>query len=150
MAEKDALSGKQAKAYATINGRVEELFYARSLEATITKNKTDVPVLGKTNVGQKPTGWSGSGTLNIYYITSLFRQLMLEYIKTGRDFYFDLQVVNEDPDSDAGRQTVVLKNCNLDEVSAAQFDITSDEPMNEDMPFTFTDYEILDDFASLA
>lgn len=150
MNEMDAISGKHAKAFVTINGQVEELFYARSLEATIEKNKSDVPVLGKTNVGQKPVGWTGSGTMNIYYVTSLFRRLMLNYIKTGRDFYFDITVSNEDPTSAAGRQTVVLKNCNLDSVVAASFDATSDEALNEDVSFTFDDYDILEQFTPLA
>ena len=149
MNEMDAISGKHAKAFITINGQVEELFYARSLEATIEKNKADVPVVGKTNVGQKAVGWTGTGTLNIYYVTSLFRRLVRDYIKTGRDFYFDLTVSNEDPTSAAGRQTVVLKNCNLDSVIAAQFDATSDDPLNEDISFTFDDYDILEQFAPL-
>ena len=144
--ENDAISGKQARAYATINGRVEELFYARSLEATIEKNKVDVPVLGKTNTPQRSAGWSGSGTLTIYYVTSLFRRLMLDYVKTGRDFYFDLQVVNEDPQSAAGKQTVILRNCNLDSISAAQFDATSDDMLEEELPFTFSDYDLLEQF----
>jgi len=149
MNEMDAISGKHAKAFITINGQVEELFYARSIEATIEKNKTDVPVVGKTNVGQKAVGWNGTGTLNIYYVTSLFRRLVRDYIKTGRDFYFDLTISNEDPTSAAGRQTVVLKNCNLDSVIAAQFDATSDDPLNEDISFTFDDYDILEQFAPL-
>lgn len=142
----DAISGKMARAYATINGRVEELFYAKSIEATIEKNKVDVPVLGKTTTPQRSAGWSGSGTLTIYYVTSLFRQLMVEYVKTGRDFWFDLQVINEDPVSSAGKQTVVLKNCNLDSVVIAQFDATSDDMLEEEMPFTFDDVDILDSF----
>lgn len=142
----DAISGKMARAYATINGRIEELFYAKSIEATIEKNKVDVPVLGRTTTPQRSTGWSGSGTLTIYYVTSLFRQLMVEYVKTGKDFWFDLQIVNEDPVSSAGKQTVVLKNCNLDSVVIAQFDATSDDMLEEEMPFTFDDVEILDSF----
>lgn len=149
MNEMDAISGKHAKAFVTINGQVEELFYARSLEANIDKNKTDVPVVGKTNIGQKAVGWTGTGTLNIYYVTSLFRRLVRDYIKTGRDFYFDLTVSNEDPTSATGRQTVVLKNCNLDSVIAAQFDATSEDPLNEDISFTFDDYDILEQFAPL-
>lgn len=145
----DTISGKQAKAFATINGRVEELFYARSLEATIEKNKTDIPVLGRTGVGKKAAGWNGTGTLNIYYMTSLFRELTLDYVKNGRDFYFDLQVVNEDPASSVGKQTVVLKNCNLDGVIAAKFDITSDDMLEEEVAFTFDDYDILDRFQDL-
>lgn len=149
MREQDAISGKHAKAYITIDGRVEELFYARSLEATIEKNKVDVPVLGKTNTPQRSAGWSGSGTLTIYYVTSLFRQLMLDYIKTGRDFWFDLMVTNEQPGSAAGRQTVVLKGCNLDSVVAASFDATSDDMLEEELPFTFNGYDIQEQFNTI-
>ena len=145
----DAISGKMAKAYATINGRVEELFYAKSLEATIEKNKVDVPVLGRTNTPQRSSGWSGSGTLTIYYVTSLFRQLMVDYVKTGRDFWFDLQVINEDPQSSAGRQRVVLKGCNLDSVVIAKFDATSDDMLEEELPFTFSDVDILESFNTI-
>ncbi|GAA0378935.1 phage tail tube protein [Bacillus horti] len=140
--EQDTISGKHAKAYATINGTQHELFYAKSLETTIEKNKADVPVLGKTNVGKKAAGWSGTGTLTIYYISSLFRDLTLEYIQSGKDFYFDLMIVNEDPASRAGKQTVVLKNCNLDSVIAAKFDATSDDMLEEELSFTFDDYSI--------
>jgi hypothetical protein len=117
--EGNAISGKQAKAYIKINGRVEELFYAKSLEATIEKNKVDVPVLGRTNTPKRSAGWSGSGTMTVYYVTSLFRKLMIDYIKSGKDFWFDLQVINEDPQSSAGKQTVMLKGCNLDSVIIA-------------------------------
>lgn len=148
MNERDAISGKQATAYATINGRVEELFYAKTLEATIEKNKADVPILGRTSVGKKAAGWSGSGTLTVYYITSLFRKLTEEYIKTGRDFYFDLMVVNEDPSSTVGKQTVMLKNCNLDSVIAAKFDASSDDMLEEELAFTFDGYELNDEFSA--
>ena len=144
--ENDAISGKQAKAYATINGRVEELFYAKSIEATIEKNKVDVPVLGKTNTPKRSAGWSGSGTMTIYYVTSVFRQLMRDYIKTGKDFWFDLQIVNEQPGSSTGKQTTMLKDCNLDSVIAARFDATSDDMLDEEMPFTFNDYDLLESF----
>lgn len=147
--EHDAISGKMARAYATINGRREELFYAKSLEATIEKNKVDVPVLGKTNTPQRAAGWSGSGTMTIYYVTSIFRQLMLNYIKTGQDFWFDLQVINEDPVSSTGKQTAVLRDCNLDSVVIAQFDATSDDMLEEEMPFTFNDADLLDQFNTL-
>lgn len=147
--ETDAISGKQAKAYATINGRVEELFYAKSLEATIEKNKVDVPVLGKTNTPQRSAGWSGTGTLTVYYVTSTFRQLMRAYIRTGQDFWFDLMVVNEEPNSATGKQTTFLKGCNLDSVIAARFDATSDDMLEEELPFTFNDYDVKDQFNTI-
>lgn len=142
----DAISGKMAKAYATINGQVEELFYAKSIEATIEKNKVDVPILGRTSTPQRSSGWSGSGTLTIYYVTSMFRQLMIEYVKTGRDFWFELQITNEDPASSTGKQTTVLRGCNLDSVVIAQFDATTDDMLEEELPFTFDDADLLDQF----
>jgi hypothetical protein len=148
--ENDTISGKMAKAYIIINNQVEELFYAKSLEATIEKNKVDVPVLGRTNTPQRSAGWSGSGTLTIYYVTSLFRRLMINYIKTGRDFWFDLMVINDDPGSNAGKQTVLLRGCNLDSVVITRFDATSDDMLEEEIPFTFNDVELLDQFNAIA
>ncbi len=148
--ETDAISGKQAKAFISIDGVSEELFYAKALEATIEKNKVDVPVLGKINTAQRAAGWTGSGTLTVYYVTSKFRELMSEYMKTGKDFWFDLIISNEQPGSTAGMQRVCLKNCNLDSVIAARFDVASDDMLEEEMPFTFTDYEVMDSFNPLA
>ncbi|RAV19727.1 phage tail tube protein [Paenibacillus contaminans] len=147
--ETDAISGKMAKAYVIIDGRTEELFYAKSLEATIEKNKVDVPVLGRTNTPQRSQGWSGSGTLTIYYVTSVFRQLMRTYIQTGQDFWFDLMIVNEQPGSGTGKQTTYLKGCNLDSVIAARFDASSDDMLEEELPFTFHDYDVIDKFNTI-
>ncbi|KZS45701.1 phage portal protein [Paenibacillus glucanolyticus] len=147
--EQDAISGKYAKAYATIDGRVLELFYAKSLESTIEKNKVDVPVLGKTNTPQRSAGWVGTGTMTVYYVSSVFRQLMRKYIQTGEDFWFDLMVTNEQPGSSTGKQTAMLIGCNVDSVVAAQFDATSDDMLEEEIPFTFHDYDIQDQFSEI-
>lgn len=141
----DTISGQEGRAYATINGQVEEMFYVRTLEATVERQKTEVRTLGRRGVQHKASGWTGTGTMTIYYVTSLFRQLMLNYIKTGRDVYFDITIVNEDPTSTIGRQTVVLKNVNLDSVVVARLD-TETEVLDEEVSFTFDDIDILDTF----
>ncbi len=141
----DTLSGQEARAYTTIDGQVEEMFYAKNIEATAEKNKTEIKTLGKRGTQHKATGWSGSGSMTIYYATSTFRKMMLDYIKNGKDVYFDIQVVNEDPTSLLGKQTTVLKNVNLDSVIMAQFDVDSDA-LEEDIDFTFDDVDILDEF----
>ncbi|GGD95144.1 phage tail tube protein [Paenibacillus nasutitermitis] len=138
----DTINGKTARAYITVNGVVEELFYAKTLEATVEKNKSDVPILGKRQVAHKASGWTGSGTLTIYYMTSFFRSLMMKYITDGIDTYFDLHVTNEDPASTVGSQTVVLKQCNMDSVIMAKFDISSDDALEEEVAFTFDDVEV--------
>lgn len=141
----DTISGQEARAFITINGRNEELFYAKKLESKVEKKKTQIMTLGKRGEQNKAAGWSGSGTLTVYYVTSLFRQLMIKYIKTGVDTYFDMTVTNEDPTSTIGKQTIVLKDCNLDEVAMASFDVEA-EVLEEDMGFTFDDVDLLDKF----
>lgn len=148
LVEKDTISGKEGRAYATINGSIEELIYVKTVEGTIEKQKEDVPVLGKRGIGTKANGFKGTGTMTIYYVTTLFRQLMSDYAKTGVDVYFDLVVTNEDPVSDTGKQTTVLKNCNLDSVLIAKLDVESTS-LDEEVSFTFDDFEILDSFNSL-
>ncbi|MBW7456778.1 phage tail tube protein [Paenibacillus sepulcri] len=143
----DTINGKTARAYITVNGVVEELFYAKTLEATVEKTKSDVPILGKRQVAHKASGWTGSGTLTIYYMTSFFRSLMMKYITEGMDTYFDLHVTNEDPASSVGSQTVVLKQCNMDSVIMAKFDISSDDALEEEVAFTFDDVEVSTPFS---
>lgn len=140
------ISGQAGRAYANIDGRNRELMYLKSIDASVTKRKTAVRTLGKTGDQFKAAGWSGKGKMTVYYVTSLFREMMLDYMKTGNDSYFDIVVINEDENADAGRQTVVLKNCNLDSVVLARLDVDADN-LDEEVSFTFDGAELLDSFA---
>lgn len=142
----DVISGQEGTAQAIIKGQVEQLFMIRSLEATIEKNKEAVRTLGRRGEQQKASGWSGSGSMTVYYVTSLFRRLMLDYIKNGKDVYFDIIITNEDPTSTIGRQTVALHGCNLDSVLAAKLDVES-TALDEDMNFTFDDVDLMEEFS---
>jgi len=141
----DTISGQEGRAYATIKGKVEEMFYVKTLEGVVEKNKTDVKTLGKRGTQHKANGWTGTGDMTIYYVTSLFRQLMLDYIKTGKDTYFDITIVNEDEGSSIGKQTVILRGVNLDSVIMAKVD-TESEVLEEDTSFTFEDVDMPDQF----
>ena len=144
---KDVINGQEATAFIKIDGRVEQMFYAKNLKAITKKNKTLIKTLGRRGTQSKTSGFTGTGSVKIYSVTSLFKKLMSDYIKTGKDMYFDIQVSNEDPTSSVGRQTVVLKNCNLDSVLMANFDIDA-EALEEEMNFTFDDVDLLEEFTS--
>lgn len=148
----DTISGQEAVAKMTIKNpdgttSIEDMFFGKNLEATCEIEKTDVRTLGKRGAQHKPSGWTGSGSMTIYYVTSLFRKMALQYIKTGVPVYFDIIVTNNDPASSVGPQTIVLKNCSLDSVILAKFDVDS-EVMDEDVDFTFDDAYMLDSFVT--
>ena len=118
----DTISGKEGRAYAKINGNNEELFYAKTIEA------------------------NGSGSMTLYYMTPLFREMLRQWKETGKDVYFDMVVENDDQESSAGKQTVLLMDCNLDSVVLAKLDGDSDDALDEDADFTFEDFDILTPF----
>lgn len=149
MKGKDAISAKLAECFVTINGRRYNFMQAINLEASFEKNKTTVPILGKTGQGNKATGWTGSGSATFHYNTSIFREMMQQYKDTGEDIYFEIQVTNEDPTSAAGRQTIVFMDCNTDGGILAKFDADG-EYLDEDMDFTFEDFKMPEKFALLA
>ena len=148
MSVKDAISAALAECYATIEGKRYHLMQAINLEAKVDKSKSEVPILGRTGKGNKTTGWKGSGSATFHFNTSVFRMLMYRYKETGEDVYFDIQVTNEDPTSSVGRQTVILKDCNWDGGVLAKFDADA-EYLEDDMDFTFEDFEIPEQFKLL-
>ena len=148
MNAKDSVSASLAECFVTIEGRRLNFMQAINVEANFEKTKSEVPILGKTGKGNKSTGWTGSGSATFHYNTSIFRKLMQRHKETGEDIYFDMQVTNEDPTSSVGRQTVILKDCNIDGGVLAKFDADG-EYLDEDMDFTFEDFEMPEEFAML-
>ncbi len=148
MRGRDTLSAKLAECFVTIEGNRYNFMQAINLEAKFEKNKTKVPILGQTGMGNKASGWSGTGKAVFHYNTSIFRELMVKYKKTGEDIYFDIQISNEDPTSAAGRQTVVLKDCNMNGGILAKFDAKG-EYLDEEMDFTFEDFKMPETFDML-
>lgn len=143
----DIPAGSEAVAYIEIDNKVEEFFFAKSIEATAELNKSEVKVMGKRGVQNKATGWTGSGSMTIYYITTIFRNMLLRYAKEGVLPSFKLVITNEDKGTSIGKQTVVLYDCVIDSVNLAKFDVESDA-LDEDMDFTFSDFDILDSFGN--
>lgn len=141
MLSKDAIAASLAECFVVLQGKRYNFMQAINLEANFEKNKTEVPILGKTGKGNKSTGWSGSGSATFHYNTSIFRKLLLAYKETGEDIYFDMQITNEDPSSSAGKQTVILKDCNIDGGILSKFDADG-EYLDEDIDFTFEDFSM--------
>lgn len=145
---KDAISASLAECYVTLEGIRYNFMQAINLEASMEKSKTEVPILGKTGKGNKATSWKGSGSATFHFNSSIFRKLMKKYKDTGSDFYFDIQITNSDPTSAVGSQTIILKDCNLDSIILAKFDADG-EYLDEDMDFTFEDWEMPQEFTEL-
>lgn len=129
----------------TDDGKKEELLHVKNIEITIKKNKSPMKVMGTTATKHKANGWEGTGKMTLYYASSKFREMTLKYMSTGIDTYFDMYIENQDPTSTIGRQTVWIKQVNLDDVVLAKLDIDSTE-LDEEVNFTFNGAELLNSF----
>ena len=141
----DTISGQEGKAYITDpdTGEVILLFELKNLEAKLEKQKEDIKTVGRAVNQKKTTGWSGTGSMTLYYVTSYFRDKVMDYINGGRDLYFTMQVINSDPTSETYDestgigQKVTLTGCNLDGQVLAKID-TQSAVLEEEANFTFT------------
>lgn len=145
MRSKDAIQASLAECFVTISGNRYNFMQALSVEAKVEKVKTEVPILGRAMKGNKAVGMKGTGSAKFHFNTSIFRQVMQHYKDTGEDLYFDMQITNEDPTSAAGRQTVILTDCNIDSLVLTKFDADG-EYLDEDFDFTFEDWTMPEEF----
>lgn len=149
MMAKDAVAASLAECYVTIDGRRYNFMQAIDLEAKFEKTKAQGADSRQTRAGQQIYWLEGSGSATFHYNSSVFRKLFYNFKDTGEDIYFDIQVTNEDPASSVGRQTVILKDCNLNGGVLAKFS-ASDDYLQESIDFTFEDFEMPETFKNLA
>lgn len=119
----EAIDGRKAIAYATIKGKRYQLFQLKSFETKTEKNNVELQRLGTTVAGNLTSGIKLSWEAEMYYNTDIFRALAMEYLKTGKETYFDLQVTNDDPNSSAGRHTVILRDCKINNINMAMINV---------------------------
>ena len=150
MKAQDAISGKEGTLIAkwkNSSGQYEQHAIAecKSIVAKVTKNKSEFKALGQPATQYKANGWTGTGTLVVYYYSSEYAWIMSNYANDHLDMYFSVQIVNEDPTSNAGRQEIVLTDVNLDEAEIAKLDVDA-EFLDQTMNFTFSGFTINSSF----
>lgn len=142
---RDTISGQEGTAFIEIDGRNEEMFYLKNINAIVEKQKVQIRTLGKRGDQNKTVGWAGTGSATIFGITSRFVEMALDYVKNGRDIFVNIMVTNEDPTSSVGRQSVVLNEVNFDSYPITMLDVDADA-IEQDIDFTFDDLDLLEKF----
>ena len=148
MKGKDTIAAKMAECFITIGDRRFYFMQMIDMVVQVEKSKTTVPRLGAIMAGHKSCGMEGTFSGTAHYNQSVMRQLLLDYKNSGVDAYFEMQITNDDPGSDAGRQTIVLYDCNTDGGILAKFDADG-EYLDEEIEGTFEDFSMPESFAQL-
>lgn len=144
----DAINGREGIATAEINGQIVELMELANINVNVSKNKSQFKAMGTRNTQNKTTGWEGTGSATVRFISSRWAKMIQDYVKTGKDTYFTIVVTNEDPGSATGRQVIQVLGCNIDSVDLAKLDVDT-EILEQDIDFTFNDFNVLEEFTAL-
>lgn len=148
MKARDTIAAKLAECFLTIGNRRYNFMQMIDMEAKVDKTKTKVPRLGAVMVGHKSVGMEGTFSGTAHYNQSVLRRALADYKDTGEDVYFEIQIINDDPTSDAGRQEIILYDCNTDGGVLAKFDADG-EYLDEEIEGTFENFSMPTEFAEL-
>jgi hypothetical protein len=141
--ERDAISGKEGRAFTTIGGRNSELFGLKKFRADAEYQEEDFTVVGTRVVQKRDKGVLYTGNMTVYYGTPDFIRLAERYLRLGRAPYIDvLQVTNDDRTSSVGVQTVAFYNVKLQKIPISILDADVSTLML-DIPFSYSGFEVL-------
>lgn len=114
---------------------------AKSLQAKIAFNKTEVNMCGKMAVDTKITSWKGTGSLGMFKTNSRMAIALEEGIINGKDLRFNIVAKLDDPDA-YGYERIAVNNISFDDLTL--IDAAANTNGEITAPFTFTDYKFLD------
>ena len=112
------------------------------LQAKVSFNKEDIALCGQMASDKKVTSIECTGSLRMQKVTSRMALAIGENIRNGKDVRFTIVSKLKDPDA-YGAERVVLSNVSFDDLTLADWEAKSVGKV--ECPFTFTDYEFLDE-----
>ncbi|MEK5060481.1 terminase [Paenibacillus sp. FSL H7-0326] len=115
-----------------------------SFEAKVTVNYEDVNFANSGATYKKEIGWTGDGTMTIKKIYSRVQRTMANSVRNG--IYPRLEIVGKvaDPGS-FGAERVALHDVTINEFMLLKFEQKT--LGSEEIPFAFSDYEMIDTIA---
>ena len=114
---------------------------AYSFNAKISYSKQAIARCGVMGQDQKVTGYSGTGSIGMHKINSRMAKVIGEKIRDGQAIRFTIISKLDDPAA-YGQERVRLKNVSFDDLTLAGWE--ADTPGKVEAPFTFTDFDFLD------
>lgn len=135
---KDTVNGAEGKIFVTIDGRNIEVACMRNITTNAEIQSSDMRVIGTRTIQNKNNGAKLTGTGNIYYGTNIWTDMVLQYIQTGVMPEFDLQIVNNDPATSIGTQSMAYYGCTLTGTIPLSILNNEEAMLNYDFNFAYT------------
>lgn len=119
----------------------DEVFTGISFEAKLNIDNENVEVLGNPGTYARYNGYSGNGTMKRYKTDSSYIRLIVQYVKTG--MMPDLVIISSVAQPLTGKvERIAYKNITFTEATLANLEKKA--LMEEEIPFDFGDFEVLE------
>lgn len=135
---KDTVNGAEGKVFVTKDGKQIEVAGMMNITTYAEIQGKEMRVVGTRTIQNKANGAKQTGKGNIYYGTSLWTDMVLEYINTGNMPQFDLQITNDDPSSSVGSQSIAYYGCELTGSIPLSILDSEEAMLNYEFNFTYT------------
>lgn len=135
---KDTVNGAEGKVFVTRDGKQIEVAGMMNITTYAEIQGKEMRVVGTRTIQNKANGAKQTGKGNIYYGTSLWTDMVLEYINTGNMPQFDLQITNDDPSSSVGSQSIAYYGCELTGSIPLSVLDSEEAMLNYEFNFTYT------------
>lgn len=147
---KDTVNGAEGSVVITQNGVNTVIAGMRNITTNAEIQSSDMRVIGTRVIQNKNNGAKLTGTGNIYYGSTIFTDMVLQYIQTGVMPQFDIQITNSDPTTTVGSQVMAYYGCTL--TGTIPLSILNDEEamLNYDFNFAYTSVAMLSSFTDPA
>lgn len=110
-------------------------------QAKIEFQKEEIKQCGNFFVDNKVIGYKGTGSLTMYKVNSRMAQKVASLVKDKKEVRFTIISKLADPDA-YGAERVSITGVMFDDLTL--FDWEAGKPLETEAPFTFTEYEYLD------
>lgn len=147
---KDTVNGAEGSVVITRDGVNTVIAGMRNITTNADIQSSDMRVIGTRVIQNKNNGAKLTGTGNIYYGSTIFTDMVLQYIQTGVMPQFDIQITNSDPTTTVGSQVMAYYGCTL--TGTIPLSILNDEEamLNYDFNFAYTSVAMLSSFTDPA
>ncbi len=135
---KDTVNGAEGKVFVTRDGKQIEVAGMMNITTYADIQGKEMRVVGTRTIQNKANGAKQTGKGTIYYGTSLWTDMVLDYINTGNMPQFDLQITNDDPSSSVGSQTIAYYGCELTGSVPLSILDSEEAMLNYEFNFTYT------------
>lgn len=119
----------------------EEWLHVTKFEAKVTGEFEDINMAGKYGVGKKYMGWTGEGTITVNKVNSTVTKMLADAFKKG--VMPEIKIVAKLADPQAlGAERIEILEVTFSEFMLINFELKA--KMEEEVPFTFEDYNLID------